>query len=64
MLGLMARAPISWLLIVPAIALTPFTAIPMYGLRVFCSWNVLDMLTGLLGGLWLIWLAWQRKERS
>ena len=63
LLGLMARAPISWLLIVPAIALTPFTAIPMYGLRMFCSWNVLYMLTGLLGGLWLIWLAWQRKER-
>jgi len=60
-IALMARTPISWFLIIPALALTPFTAIPMYGLRMFCSWNVLYMVTGLLGGLWLIWLLWKKE---
>lgn len=61
-IALVARAPISWFLIIPALALTPLTAIPMYGLRMFFSWNVLYMLTGLLGGLWLIWLLWKKED--
>lgn len=62
MIALMARAPVSWLLVIPALALTPFSGLPMYGLRVFCSWNVTYMLTGLMGGLWLMYLIWKGRD--
>ena len=61
LLGLVARAPNAWFALIPALALTPLTAVPMYGLRMLFSWNMTYMLTGLLGGLWLIWLTWKKR---
>lgn len=60
-LGLIARTPNAWLFMLPALALTPLTAVPMYGLRMFFTWNLLYTLCGLLGGLWLILLNRMRK---
>ena len=60
LLGLVARAPNAWFALIPALALTPLTAMPMYGLRMLFSWNMTYMLTGLLGGLWMIWLTWKK----
>jgi len=61
-LALIARTPNAWFFLIPALALTPLTAIPMYGLRAFFSWDVLYLLTALLGGLWLIWMMMKKEE--
>lgn len=61
-LGLMARAQ-NWLFTIPALLLTPLTAVPMYGLRLVCSWNMTYAVTALLAGMWLLCLGWYQKSR-
>jgi len=60
LLGLLMRGGGFWLLLIPALCLTPFTALPLYGLRMFVSWDMIYLLAGLLGGLWLLYLVWKK----
>ena len=60
--GLLMRGGGFWLLLIPAFCLTPFTALPLYGLRMFCSWDMVYLLAGLLGGLWLLYLIWKKPQ--
>lgn len=60
--GLLLRGGGFWLLLIPAICLTPFTALPLYGLRMFVSWDMIYLLAGLLGGLWLVYLFWKQPR--
>ena len=60
--GLMMRGGGFWLLLIPAICLTPFTALPLYGLRMFVSWDMIYLLAGLVGGLWLLYLTWKKPQ--
>lgn len=60
--GLLLRGGGFWLLLIPAVCLTPFTALPLYGLRMFVSWDMIYLLAGLAGGLWLLYLIWKKPQ--
>jgi len=51
--GLLARVPFSDLLIIPALLLTPFSTVPMYGLRMFWDWTGMELFSAALSLLWL-----------
>ena len=53
--GLLARSTrAASLFMVPALLLAPLSAVPLYGLRCFLSWDLLYALCALMGGLWLL----------
>lgn len=47
---------------VPALLLAPLSAVPMYGLRCFLSWDALYGLCAALSALWLAYGLIQRKK--
>lgn len=63
--GLLVRT-VSWeLLVIPALLLTPFSSIPLYGLRMFLDWTGMELVSGGLSLLWLCvssYLLWKQKQ--
>lgn len=51
--GLMARSAIGDFLIIPALLLTPFSTVPLYGLRMFWDWTEMELFSSMLSLLWL-----------
>lgn len=60
--GHLSRAlPSDWL-VLPALVLTPFSSIPLYGLRYFTSWTVLELISITLSSLWFTYSLFLRKS--
>lgn len=54
-IGLLSRTLLGDLLLIPALLLTPFSSIPLYGLRYFTSWTGLELVSIALSSLWLFY---------
>ena len=53
--GLLTRSLELDILMIPARLLAPFSSVPMYGLRFFCGWTGLELVTILLSSGWLLY---------
>ena len=64
--GLLARFfPSCELLVIPALLLTPFSSVPLYGLRMFLDWTQFELASGGLSLLWLgITFLLLRREKK
>ena len=62
--GLAVRAWDWDILTFPALLLTPFSSIPMYGLRLFLDWTGLELVSILLSSFWLGYtlFLWRAKK--